>query len=268
MIKIRYSSSKDLTAGICYADGLIVEFYLDVDVGKPKYIYSEDGDEDLSGDFIRSFARIEKQYTIETYLQEYMVDAVFALQLHDNVEVLLSNGTNLIVDEFRVSDPEWDEAEGLAKVVMTFVIYTEISNNSCSTAIDCDINAPTLTAMSVSGTVAYCDYEEYVTGLGGTIIDEQATRDIYEELGVGTLYTYIITGGTTDDNTFVEVFMKVGGGAWVSQGTISSSIYNGSGVKASIYTEECGYAQSIYFKVAANRWGCTAVESTVWEFAV
>ncbi len=154
MIKIRYYNSRDV-AGIAYGNGFTPEVYLDVDVGKPTYVYSEEGEEEPDGSFRRTFARVEKQYTITTYLQEYMIDAMAALQLHDNIEVWLSNGNVLSVDEFRITDPDWDDLRGLGEITMTFIVYDAYITNGCAGInTDCaSLTTPTLVASLInSGT--------------------------------------------------------------------------------------------------------------------
>jgi len=140
MIKIRYYNNIT-TAGIFYGDDLISDVYLDVDIGRPTYIYEEQGDERNDGSFERGFARIEKQYNITTHVQEYMVDALTVAQLHDNIEVYTSNGTILIVKDLRVSDPEWQTSTpALAEITITFSLYEESLSSSCEESydVDCD----------------------------------------------------------------------------------------------------------------------------------
>lgn len=209
MIKIRYYNNRDV-AGIAYGNGFTPEVYLDVDVGKPTYVYSEEGEEEPDGSFRRTFARVEKQYTITTYLQEYMIDAMAALQLHDNIEVWLSNGNVLSVDEFRITDPDWDDLRGLGEITMTFIVYQDSVANGCANVTtDCaTLNVPTLVAGMVNnGDLLPCDYIAYVEGDGGEIVSEEDLLTVYEELGyVGTAVQFNVSG-TSDDNVLVGIYI-------------------------------------------------------------
>lgn len=209
MIKIRYYNSRDV-AGIAYGNDFTPEVYLDVDVGKPTYVYSEEGEEEPDGSFRRTFARVEKQYTITTYLQEYMIDAMAALQLHDNIEVWLSNGNVLSVDEFRITDPDWDDLRGLGEITMTFIVYDAYVANGCAgITTDCaSLTTPTLVADIInSGDLTPCDYIAYVEGDGGEITSEEDLLAIYEELGyVGTPVQFNVSG-TSDDNIFIGIYI-------------------------------------------------------------
>ena len=133
MIKITFSNTKDV-AGIYYPSTrpFTGKLYLDADIGRPTYIYNEDGEEDINGNFNRSFARVEKQYNIRTHLLEHMVDAFAVIQLHDYINVLASNGANFIASEFRMSEPEWDEnIPCLAEVTLTFNVYSDSTFTRC-----------------------------------------------------------------------------------------------------------------------------------------
>lgn len=133
MIRIKYTNTAGNVAGINYdGTGFIPELFLDVNVGKPIYNYIEEGNENRDMDFNRSFARIEKQYSFETAVQEYILDALMVMQLHDHIEITLSNGTTVYPTELRVSDPEWTAAEAFARVTVTFVVYAESTSPNCN----------------------------------------------------------------------------------------------------------------------------------------
>lgn len=133
MIRIKYTNTAGNVAGINYdGTGFIPELFLDVNVGKPIYNYIEEGNENRDMGFNRSFARIEKQYSFETAVQEYILDALMVMQLHDHIEITLSNGTTVYPTELRVSDPEWTAAEAFARVTVTFVVYAESTSPNCN----------------------------------------------------------------------------------------------------------------------------------------
>jgi hypothetical protein len=189
MIKIRYYNNRDV-AGIAYGNDFTPDVYLDVDVGKPTYVYSEEGEEEPDGSFRRTFARVEKQYTISTYLQEYMIDAMAALQLHDNIEVWLSNGNVISVDEFRITDPDWDDLRGLGEITMTFIVYDAYVANGCAgITTDCaSLTTPTLVASLInSGDLTPCAVQFNVSGTS----DDNVLVGIY-------IYTLDPDGGLGD----------------------------------------------------------------------
>jgi len=132
MIKITYSSTKNV-AGIDYEKSYLVNhLYLDADLGRPSYVYEEEGEENTKGEFRRSFAKVKKQYRITTYLMEHIIDALSVLQLHDNITVQASNGLSFSVDEFIMSDPEWDEGvKCLAEVTISFTVFQESISDNC-----------------------------------------------------------------------------------------------------------------------------------------
>lgn len=133
MIKITFSNPKDV-AGIYYPTSVPFtgKLYLDADIGRPTYIYNEEGEEDINGNFNRSFARVEKQYNIRTHLLEHMVDAFSVIQLHETIYVVASNGASFYVSDFRMSEPEWDEnIPCLAEVTLTFNVYSDSIFTRC-----------------------------------------------------------------------------------------------------------------------------------------
>lgn len=133
MIKITFSNPKDV-AGIYYqgAKGFVGKLYLDADLGKPTYTYEEEGDEDTLGNFDRSYARVSKQYTVTTHLQEYMIDALSVIQLHDDIYIVASNGAAFKCIDFKMSEPSWeDTVSAFALVTLTFTVYTETIFTRC-----------------------------------------------------------------------------------------------------------------------------------------
>lgn len=133
MIKITFSNPKDV-AGIFYkgGKGFVGKLYLDADLGKPIYTYEEEGDENTLGDFDRSYARVSKQYTVTTHLQEYMIDALSVIQLHNDIYVVASNGASFKCIDFKISEPSWSETvSAFAEVTLTFTVYTETTFTRC-----------------------------------------------------------------------------------------------------------------------------------------
>lgn len=230
MIKIRYSNPIDV-AGICYSSNFVAEVYLDVDVGKPSYIYTEEGDEKPDGSFERTFARVEKQYKIDTYLQEFLVDAFSVMQMHEDIEVWLSNGNIIPVDELRMSEPDWDDLRGLAAVTITFVVYEEATSNKCEQINE---DCPTFTKPTLGGTKT---------------TDDPLTFALI---------------GTTDDDCLIEVYAFIwtdefGEGDYELIDTVLSTDFI-DGISITILDETTlEYCTTYQFKVKAVTHGCEDV---------
>lgn len=262
MIKIRYTNAVDV-GGISYYDNFTPEIYLDVDVGKPIYLYSEDGDEDVSGSFNRTFARLEKQYSINTYVQEYMLDALMLVQLHDYVEIYLSNGTSLVVKEFRVSDPEWNELDALAAITITLSVFEESVSSGCptETGFTCDdMQNPVLNyERFINGTNTATLYLNYVVGEGGVIEDYEALEAYYEEIGApaGDNPKLVFTGEATENtNNLLRIFDG-------DANLLYSKMFTANQINAGEFEIEVGglVLTSIYPLLTTSRAGCTSLTS-------
>ena len=266
MIRIQYSNSKRL-AGIYYGDDLINSIYLDVNIGKPSFVYSEEGDEMPDGSFSRNYALIKKQYNIESYFMEYMVDAISIIGMHDNIQVETESGQVFLVDEFTMSSPEW--IDGMAKVTLTFVVYSEYSSGCgeddiCETIAAPIINYITYSYSGDGGIIMSCQYIEYVTDNGGTINDETSLYDTYAFLEAPNEISIILADVEVQENTLNTVYVKETGGSYVESGTFSDAEINGG--SATVTTELC--ADPYYIKILSYTHGCDGTESEEYELAI
>ena len=113
--------------------------YLDIDIGKPEYQFSEEGEEDGQGKFSPDFKRLEKEYLLQGVFPEYLVDALALIQLHIGgtgvVEVLTQRGYTGVVDKMVVS-PDWQDDYGvwaLTDIVFSTEFLTKVN---CSDSSD------------------------------------------------------------------------------------------------------------------------------------
>ncbi len=118
-ILIEYSNSVDF-GDIVYHNGFENKVYLNADVSKPEYELIEEGVENGDNEFSPTYQKWSKKYLIEFYAQEFLVDALTLMALHDQVTVTLKNGESSLVKDVEVS-PEWDaKIECWAKVTIKF----------------------------------------------------------------------------------------------------------------------------------------------------
>jgi hypothetical protein len=130
-LRLEYWNSCDL-GSIYYQGGIKFIKYLDADVGEPFYEEVEDGQENGDGDFVATFRRQIKKYTIRTeLLQEFECDALKRMELHDSIYLTLKTGE--IVQMFNVSvEVEWMfEEKYYATCVITFDIDEKITVSAC-----------------------------------------------------------------------------------------------------------------------------------------
>ena len=114
--------------------------YLDVDAGKPEYIYSEEGEEDAFGNFTAELRRTEKQYLLQPILPEFMLDAITLLPhyIPDNgytkvVEVLTADGYEAEVDRITIT-PKWQGSLGVLGLTdIVFSTEYQTVTGCCST---------------------------------------------------------------------------------------------------------------------------------------
>ena len=118
-VKIEYSNSVDM-AGVVYHNTFMNRLYLDADVSKPQYVIDEDGIEDADGEFDPTFQKWAKKYSITFYAQEFLVDALTLMTLHDQIYVTLKNEESSQVLDVEI-EYTWDsDIECWAEVVLTF----------------------------------------------------------------------------------------------------------------------------------------------------
>jgi len=129
-IIIEYSNSADF-GNILYQNDFANKLYLDADVSKPEYELLEDGIENGDGEFIPTFQKWAKKYSIEFYAQEFLVDALTLMALHDQINVTLKNGESSNVTDIEIAY-EWDSTiECWAKVTIKFST-SYITRTKCS----------------------------------------------------------------------------------------------------------------------------------------
>lgn len=118
-VLIEYSNSTDL-GDIVYHNTFENRVYLDADVSKPEYELIEEGEDNGDGEFTATFQKWQKKYTIEFYAQEFLVDALTLMALHDQITITLKNGEASNVKDIEI-DPKWDsDIECWALVTIKF----------------------------------------------------------------------------------------------------------------------------------------------------
>ena len=119
-ILIEYSNSVDF-GDILYQNTFENRIYLDADVSKPEYEIVEEGTENGDGEFFPTFQKWAKKYSITFYAQEFLVDALTLMTLHDQITVTLRNGEASNVLDAEV-EYKWDSnIECWAEVTLSFV---------------------------------------------------------------------------------------------------------------------------------------------------
>ena len=132
-VKIEYSNSVDL-GDIMYHNSFRNRIYIDADVSKPEYEIEEDGIEDADGEFDPTLQKWAKKYTLTFYAQEFLVDALTLMAIHDQIYVTLKNDESSQVLDVEV-DYTWDGTiECWAEVVIKFTTEYIIKRN-CDTGL-------------------------------------------------------------------------------------------------------------------------------------
>lgn len=146
MIKIEYWNSCDLKDSndyvIHYSGGFKNIFWRDVELRKPNYIVTQNGDENGDQDTIYNFQKWDKKYEFTDLCPEYLVDVYTLMQLHDNINISY-NGETFKIYDFSVS-VDW-KTEQFAEVTIQFsrnkIIYTGCCENSTPCIIGEEIGA-------------------------------------------------------------------------------------------------------------------------------
>lgn len=186
-------------------------FYLDVEIGKPEYEYTEEGEEDGLGNFSPDYKKLTKNYFLQPILPEFMLDAIQLLPLHKNIEVETREGYTGVVDTLTVNS-EWEGDKGVwALTDILFSTDFVVKTGCCSSE-----EVPLTTCLRVeSQFVAYLlegsdDYNnfEYADASDATgttkipLVDND--RVLVEDLsGILTLKDYNETNGTYDSPTLI-----------------------------------------------------------------
>jgi len=237
-ILIEYSNSVDF-GDILYQNTFENRIYLDADVSKPEYEIVEEGTENGDGEFFPTFQKWAKKYSITFYAQEFLVDALTLMTLHDQITVTLRNGEASNVLDAEV-EYKWDSniecwAEVTLSFVTDYIIRKKCDENSttCGTAVvstggiyDADDGGAgtdkwDYTTSSTNGEIAFF-YTGYADGVySGTVA-----------IPVGF---YMLTGG-------VWVLMDMEDGAFGDITTIASVVFI---VKSGLYYYRLPYIVSV-----------------------
>tara|TARA_R110000787_G_scaffold97665_4_gene201326 strand:+ start:26284 stop:27705 length:1422 start_codon:yes stop_codon:yes gene_type:complete len=110
------------------------KIYLDLELSKPNYEYTEEGEENLRGEFIPELKRVEKQYKLEGVFPEYFLDALVLLPLHisETGFIVIKTRNNKVADisELLISDPVWQDDFGtLALTEISFAVNFSLKIN-------------------------------------------------------------------------------------------------------------------------------------------
>lgn len=145
LVKITFDNSSDFLGKVLYQDGFSNTIYLNVDIKTPKYPVTEDGNENGDKDFIPSFIKWEKRREFSTYAPEYLIDALTAIALHDNINLTFINGDTSKIKDI-VTEVDWEEigntkkSEGcFANIVFSFavdnIVVTPCGDNMTITVV-------------------------------------------------------------------------------------------------------------------------------------
>ena len=131
-VKIAYDNSTDFPERVLYQEiggqSYSNILYLDVDIKAPEYPVTEDGNENGDKQFIPSFIKWEKRYSFTSYFPEYLVDAITALPLHNDIYLTFKNGDVYKIKDISV-EVDWQDlgdvdsvSDCFASLTMTFAI--------------------------------------------------------------------------------------------------------------------------------------------------
>lgn len=182
--------------------------YLDIDVGKPEYEYSEEGEEDGLGNFNPDYKKLEKQYILQGVYPEYFVDALALIPLHIGgsgvVEILTSRGYTGVVDRFTVT-PEWQGDLGVWALTDLIFSTEFIVKTNCCGSLDvpmtrCLRGGHEFVATILEGSPNYINFEYTDASDGVTKIPLQDTDKVLIHLttGIRVMRQYNEPNGTYD----------------------------------------------------------------------
>ena len=148
--------------------------YLDVDIGKPQYELTEEGEDDAEGNFEAEYLRLTKEYNLEGIYPEFFIDALQVIPLHlqtGEVQVLTERGYLGLVESLNISAPDWQGTKGIwAKTSLNFSTEFVNKTNCCgsleSPLVDCIRDSLEFVAEVEQGTADYLNYE-YTPATGG-----------------------------------------------------------------------------------------------------
>lgn len=86
MLMVEWQNKNNIGSSLIYQNGFFQRLYLDTAILEPKYKVDQEGEEDGFEVFHPTFTKLSKQLAIQTELiPEFLVDALAALPLHDQV---------------------------------------------------------------------------------------------------------------------------------------------------------------------------------------
>lgn len=137
-LKIEWWNQEDLVfdAGrIIYKNPLFKNvLYLKTELGKPEYVFEEEGEE-RDGYFFPEKQISEKTYKCTALAPEYLCDAMRLIRMADFVRVTDKYGRAYDCDTFLIT-PKWQEQGDLASVEMEFETATVVKRNGRAVLID------------------------------------------------------------------------------------------------------------------------------------
>lgn len=143
--------------------------YLDIDIGRPAYPISEEGDEDPFGNVQIEYAKVAKQYNLQGVFPEYLLDALVTLPLHlvaktGVIEILTKRGYAQRITKITIPDPKWqgdDDAIALTDIIFETdqIVKTACCDNLETPTTACLKGAFEVLALQVEGTGNYDNFE-------------------------------------------------------------------------------------------------------------
>jgi len=126
---LEYWNSKDL-GGILYQKGFKNKLYLDADIGEPEYGIIEEGEEDGENNFLPYYQRYCKIYKTVILANEYMLDALYLVRLHDNIYITFKTGERFNIYDVQISHT-WENDGYVARLEITFFVnyFTKVASN-------------------------------------------------------------------------------------------------------------------------------------------
>lgn len=195
--------------------------YLDVEPGKPNYLYVEEGEEDGNKVFISDLKSLEKEYFLQTPMPEFLTDALSLLPMHvgkkGNIEVLTSRGYLSRVDKVRV-EPDWQQEDGAWAMTDLFLITeTVLSVNCC----------PGLEDVTSDGSITADCFDTYTEALatlvGGSLL---YNGEHYRPLATG-LATPVPEGAVVITSSILPAYNieRLTGGVFVDEAPTAGQVY-------------------------------------------
>ncbi len=216
-LKIEFSNSKDI-GKILYSKGFTNRLYLDANVSMPTYPTDEEGTLNGDNEFVASFQKWQKRYEISVFAQEYLVDALTFMQLHDYIFITLKNNESAVVKDVLV-DVTWDDdVECFAEVKISFnvdyVITTgcdEIMKTGCDSPRYVCIDVSTFVAapftQPLSAGLHIGDYYFFYVNLVDDILYNGDGTGVYHLQTISGLATWVRQ--TLENNDMVEIVAGV-----------------------------------------------------------